>query len=185
MSTAGGPPPEALRRNFWLGASLAVAVQDWFKTRTKSAHPLQWVVEPIEEEPSFIAKAMFGCQGCYLFGRLVLVLAARGGPWMGLLIPTDKKHHPSLRREHPGLVSHAVLKKWLYLPESTDDFEERARTLVESILANDPRLGVEPASSSAKVRKSRGKPFPQRGITLRRGAAGSSLPSRRSKRRDR
>lgn len=101
------------------------------------------------EEPSYIEKAMFGCRGCYLHGRLVLVLAARGKePWNGLLVPTEKKHHDSLRRNHKSLVIHPILKKWLYLPESDEDFEQSARNLVESILADDPRIGVEPKEKS-------------------------------------
>jgi len=124
---------------------------DLLKTKAGRSHPLQWVVEPLEEEPSYIAKAMFGCRGCYLFGRLVLVLASRGRePWTGLLLPTEKKHHASLRREHHGLVTHPILKKWLYLPESNDEFEERASALVESILTNDSRIGVEPKAKSSK-----------------------------------
>lgn len=118
---------------------------DLLKPKARSSHPLQWVVEHLEEEPSFIAKSMFGCLGCYLFGRLVLVLASRGRePWMGLLVPTEKNHHISLRREHHGLVTHPILKKWLYLRESLEDFEEAARALVEAIQANDLRIGVEP-----------------------------------------
>ena len=124
---------------------------DLLKPKAGSSHPLQWVIEPLEEEPSYIAKAMFGCRGCYLFGRLVLVLASRGRePWTGLLLPTEKKHHASLRREHHGLVTHPILKKWLYLPESNDEFEERASALVESILTNDSRIGVEPKAKSSK-----------------------------------
>jgi hypothetical protein len=97
---------------------------------------------------------MFGCKGCYLYGRLVLVLAARRRePWNGLLVPTDKRHHQSLRREHRSLVIHPVLKKWLYLSESKDEFEEAARDLVESILANDPRIGVEPKTKPLRKPK--------------------------------
>lgn len=97
------------------------------------------------EEPSYIEKAMFGCKGCYLYGQLVLVLAARGKePWHGLLVPTERRHHQSLRHDHKNLTVHPVLKKWLYLPESEENFEEAAHVLVESILANDPRIGVEP-----------------------------------------
>ena len=109
------------------------------------------MVEPLVDEPSYIEKAMFGCKGCYLHGRLVLVLAARGKePWNGLLLPTERNHHQSLRRDHKSLVIHPVLKKWLYLPESTEDFEESALTLVESIFDNDPRIGVEPKAKSGK-----------------------------------
>lgn len=99
---------------------------------------------------------MFGCKGCYLYGRLVLVLAARGRePWNGVLVPTEKKYHKSLRSNDANLVTHPVLKKWLYLPESKEEFEDSGRALVEAILANDPRIGVEPKtkSSSRKYRK--------------------------------
>ena len=106
---------------------------------------MHWVVESLLEEPSYIEKAMFGCKGCYLHGRLVLVLAARGKePWNGLLVPTERKHHQSLRRDHKNLAIHPVLKKWLYLPEANEDFEDSAGALVEKILADDPRIGVEP-----------------------------------------
>lgn len=73
---------------------------------------------------------------------------------MGLLIPTDKRHHKSLRQDHKRLVVHPILKKWLYLPESNEDFEESARALMESVLANDPRIGVE---SQRKPRRKGGK----------------------------
>ena len=127
---------------------------DLFARKTQRSHPYQWVVEPLLDEPSYVQKAMFGCQGCYLYGRLVLVLAARSkDPWQGLLVPTDKKHHKSLRRDHKHLAEHPVLKKWLYLPESNDDFEQSARALVESILANDPRIGVEPKKKSPRQRR--------------------------------
>ena len=118
---------------------------DLLRTKARRSHPFRWVVEPLLEEPSYIEKSMFGCRGCYLYGRLVLVLAARGKePWNGLLIPTEKKYHRLLRRDHKSLIIHPILKKWLYLPESNDDFEESARALADSILANDPRIGVEP-----------------------------------------
>lgn len=124
---------------------------DLLRTKARATHPFQWVVEPLSEEPSYIEKAMFGCRGCYLYGRLVLVLAARGKePWNGLLVPTEREHQPTLRRDHKNLVAHPVLKKWLYLPESNEDFEEAAGDLVESILANDPRMGVEPKTKSSK-----------------------------------
>ena len=42
------------------------------KSNVPHKHVLQWVVEPVETEPSFLQKHMFGCRGIYLFGRLVL-----------------------------------------------------------------------------------------------------------------
>lgn len=120
-------------------------------------HPLQWVVEPLMQQPSYLHRAMFGCVGCYLHGRLMLVLAARRAPWQGLLVPTAREHHAALLRDEAALVVHPILAKWLYLPESSDVFEEAARRLVERIAAADPRIGVEPSSGSRATRRSRSK----------------------------
>ena len=112
--------------------------------RTFKPHPLRWVVEPLEDEPSYLEKAMFGARGCYLHGRLVLVLAARKEPWKGLLVPTEKRHHKSLEDELPDLEVHTILGKWLYLPEEAEGFEETASRLVDLITEQDPRIGVLP-----------------------------------------
>ncbi|MBF0551544.1 MAG: hypothetical protein HQK60_13525, partial [Deltaproteobacteria bacterium] len=46
--------------------------------------------------------------------------------------------------EFKDIVQHPVLKKWLYLPEDTEDFETVASDIVEALKRNDPRFGVEP-----------------------------------------
>jgi len=122
--------------------------------RVFKPHPLRWIVESLEEEPSYLEKAMFGARGCYLHGRLVLVLAARKEPWKGLLIPTEKRHHESLQGEFPGLMVHTILAKWLYLPEQCEDFEETASRLVDLIKEEDPRIGVLPKPRKPRGRKS-------------------------------
>ena len=111
-----------------------------------------WVVESFMDDPSFIQKSMFGCLAYYLFGKIVLVTAGDEEPWKGLLIPTEKAFHESLRKEIPELRQHPVLGKWLYLPERGDDFEEAAGKIVFLISSRDPRLGVE---TFPKARKSR------------------------------
>jgi len=130
-------------------------------TRT---HPLQWVVESLMVEPSYLQRAMFGCLGCYLHGRLMVVLAARREPWRGLLVPTAREHHDALLREEIALAVHPVLSKWLYLAEASDAFEESAQRLVSWILADDPRIGVEPGQRR-RTRGARRKPC-ERGGTV-------------------
>jgi len=113
-------------------------------TKKKKKHnPLQWVVEPIMEEPSYLQKPMFGCQACYLHGRLVLLLTSGAEPWNGLLIPTDYQFHDAIRKDFKTVKQHSVLKKWLYLPEASEDFESEAADVVEAIRMNDQRFGVE------------------------------------------
>ena len=83
-------------------------------------HALQWIVEPLSDKAGYLQKAMFGCQGCYLDGRLVLVLADREEPWKGVLLPVERHHHESLTNEFPQLSPHPILPKWLYLSDEND-----------------------------------------------------------------
>lgn len=119
----------------------------------KKQHPFQWVLEPMEDEPSFIGRPMFGCRAVYLHGRLVLVLCSGKEPWNGLLVPTDHQFHDDIRKDFEGVVRHPVLKKWLYLPEAYEDFETAASNIVEAIRSNDLRFGVEPKEKGVRKRE--------------------------------
>jgi len=119
----------------------------------KPQNPLLWVVGSLKEEPSFIDKAMFGCRAIYLHGRLMLVLCSGEEPWNGLLIATDHEFHDSIRDDFDYVVQHPVLKKWLYLPEASENFESVSSEIVEAIRIGDQRFGVEP-----KERKRKKKP---------------------------
>jgi hypothetical protein len=116
-------------------------------------HPLLWVVESLMEVPSYLAKPMFGCLGIYLHGRLMLVLASGEEPWDGLLIPTEHQFHDAILKEFRDVVQHSVLKKWLYLPEATEDFETLASDIVEAVKMNDQRFGVEPQEKVSRKKK--------------------------------
>jgi hypothetical protein len=106
------------------------------------SHPLQWLWEPLEEDPGFILSPMFGGRAVYLDGRLVLFFIAKEEPWRGMLVCTDRCHHGALKMEFPVLAPHGVLPKWLYLPEKADEFEKSAAQLVELARQRDPRIGV-------------------------------------------
>ena len=112
--------------------------------KKKKLNPFLWVVEPLMDESSYLQKSMFGCQACYLHGRLVLLLTSGTEPWNGLLIPTDHPFHESIKQDFITIVQHPVLKKWLYLPEASENFETVASDIVEIIRINDQRFGVEP-----------------------------------------
>ena len=124
-----------------------------FEKRRTKQHPLHWLIEPLTEEVGYIEKPMFGCQACYLHGRLKLVLASKKEPWNGLLIPTEKEFHDSIRNDSKGVVQHPILKKWLYLPETYEDFESVANDIVEQVLVDDQRFGVEPKERNSGKRK--------------------------------
>jgi len=116
-------------------------------------HRLLWVVESLMEEPSYLPKPMFGCLAIYLHGRLMIVLASGEEPWNGLLIPTEHQFHDAIVKEFQEVVQHSVLKKWLYLPEATEDFETVASDLVEAVRMNDQRFGVEPKERVSKRKR--------------------------------
>jgi len=114
------------------------------KSKRTRQNRLQWLLEPVEGEPCFFQKRMFGFQAAYLFGKLGFVLADKEEPWNGLLICTSHEFHSALIGEYPELRPHPVLGKWLYLPLALDSFEETAQKLVQQAMKKDPRIGVEP-----------------------------------------
>jgi hypothetical protein len=116
-------------------------------------HRYGGLVEALVDEPSFLLSTMFGFLTCYVHGRLVLALADKRPPWRGLLVPTDRTHHATLRTLVPDLRVHPVLGKWLYLPDASDDFEESARRLVALARADDPRIGVESAPRRRRAKR--------------------------------
>ena len=115
----------------------------------KPVHVYAWLWEPLEAEPSFVLRAMFGTKAAYLNGRLVLCFSARAEPWRGVLVATEREHHASLIQEFPSLSPHPILPKWLYLPDSVSNFESTAAHLVKLARQRDPRLGVVPNAKGA------------------------------------
>ena len=114
-------------------------------------HPLAWLAEPVQLEPTFVFKSWFGGRSIMLRGQHQLFLTTQNEPWQGVLVCTFHEHQPSLLAEFPSLRQHPILKKWLYLPESAETFERDAKRLVQLARAGDPRLGVAP--SPRKKRK--------------------------------
>lgn len=111
----------------------------------KPPHPLEWIAEPLLDEPSFVLKSWFGGRTIMLNGLHHLFLTTQGEPWQGVLVCTFHEHQPSLLEEFASLRPHPILKKWLYLPESAETFERDARQLVKLVRARDPRLGIPPS----------------------------------------
>ncbi len=63
---------------------------------------------------------------------------------------TSQERQAELIAEFPGLQPHPVLGKWLYLPQTEEDFETLATRLAALALARDPRLGVAPRPRSRR-----------------------------------
>ncbi len=109
-----------------------------------------WLVEPLDADPAYLLKSMFGSKAVYLEGRMVLVLADKQEPWRGIVVPMEREQHTALIESLPSLAPHPVLPKWLYLPETTDSFETDAQWLVQQIKKRDPRIGIVPPASKKK-----------------------------------
>ena len=115
-----------------------------------TTHPLEWLLEPLEDQETFIRKKMFGCEAVYLNGMLMLVLAVGEEPWNGLLVATSHEHHQALQKQLPRLASHTVLGKWLYISQDDAAFESTGTAIVKCILNADERIGVEPTAKKRK-----------------------------------
>lgn len=116
----------------------------------KKANRHRWLLEPLEEQPTFESRPMFGALGVYFNGLLVLALCDTAEPWRGILVPTEREAHAALIAEFPALVPHPILGKWLYLPESAHSFERDAARIVERIRRLDARIGVLPEKRRPK-----------------------------------
>ena len=112
--------------------------------RIKRVHPHAWLWEPLESDAAFVLRTMFGTKAIYLDGKIMLCFAAKKEPWRGVLVCTDRKNHAALMGEFPVLTPHPVLSKWLYLPESSDDFERVSERIISLVRRRDSRIGVEP-----------------------------------------
>ncbi len=132
------------------------------RKRPKKEFFTTWAFEAFDRDPAFSTKPMFGCLAAYLRGRLVMVLTEEPGDtayrgkdygfdlWDGIMLPTEKSFHESLRKDFDGLRPHPVLGKWLFLPAAHPRFETQARGIGERIAQNDPRFGVEPKVRAVK-----------------------------------
>lgn len=119
----------------------------------KPEHPLQWLAEPLNSEPSFELKSWFGGRTVMLDGKHHLFLTTQGEPWQGVLVCTFHEHQASLRADFPALLPHPVLKKWLYLPETSENFERDAKNLILLVKGRDPRLGILPSPRKKRAKK--------------------------------
>jgi hypothetical protein len=126
--------------------------------RARVIHPLQWLWEPLESDPTFLLRSMFGAKAVYLDGRLVLCFCHGKEPWRGLLVCTERENHASLLAELPTLAPHPILPKWLYLPLSLTEFDRVATRLVQLSRQRDRRIGIIPPVRKKKTRTRRDRP---------------------------
>lgn len=113
-------------------------------------HRYEWLWEPLETDATFVLRSMFGTKAVYLDGKMVFCFSASEDPWRGVLVCTSHEHHAALQAEFTVLQPHAILPKWLYLPETADAFEATAAKLVALARRRDPRIGITPKPRKRK-----------------------------------
>ena len=116
----------------------------------KKLHPLEWLLEPLEDHATYLRKKLFGSEAAYLDGKLMLAIVDGEEPWNGLLVVTGREYHASLRKEWKQLKVHPVLGKWLYVSQNNPSFEAVAMAIVKSVRRGDERIGVEPKPRKRK-----------------------------------
>jgi hypothetical protein len=126
------------------GDVLRLAISDMAAGMKRFQH--EWIFEPFAGHRTFFSKSMFGGLAAYLFERqmLVLVEPTKSGRWNwhGVLICTDYAHHASIQTEFPPLQPHAILRKWLFIDSTHNDFEWTMEAVAKRMAANDRRFGI-------------------------------------------
>ena len=117
----------------------------------------EWILDAFAGRPGFFTKRMFGGLAAYLHGRLMLVLVepTKTGRWQwhGVLVGTDREHHASIRADFPALAPHDILRKWLYIDSTHQEFEPTMEAVAKCLTRNDRRFGVLPRPTTPKGRK--------------------------------
>jgi hypothetical protein len=115
----------------------------------------EWIFEPFAAHRTFFTKRMFGGLAAYLHERqmLVLVEPTKSGRWKwhGALVCTDYEHQASIRSEFPALRPHSVLRKWLFIDSTHDDFEPTMEGVAMCVARNDARFGVLPGQPKRRM----------------------------------
>jgi hypothetical protein len=119
----------------------------------------EWIFEAFAGRPTFFAKRMFGGLAAYLHDRQMLVLveptATGRWKWHGVLVCTDHEHQASIRADFPALTPHDILRKWLYIDSTHEDFESTMESVAKCMVRDDQRFGVMPRSAKPRGRKQR------------------------------
>jgi hypothetical protein len=118
----------------------------------------EWIFDPFVDHRTFFSRRMFGGLAAYLFGRqmLFLIEPTKSGRWTwhGVLVCTDYEHHASIQAEFPALMPHGVLRKWLFIDSTHEDFESTMEGVARRVASNDRRFGILPKGLKPKRRKS-------------------------------
>jgi hypothetical protein len=64
-----------------------------------------------------------------------------------VLVCTDYENHASIQSEFPALMPHSVLRKWLFVDSTHEEFQSTMEAVAKRIARNDSRFGIVPKSA--------------------------------------
>lgn len=126
----------------------------------KDLTEFKWIEELLP--PGFERRPLFGGFAYYLGPKIMLAIFESEGDrefkgqvypfeiWNGCLFPVERESHKTIKAQHPELIPHPVLSKWLYLPGQTEDFESQLASVFREIKKGSPLFGVIPKPKKRK-----------------------------------
>ena len=116
----------------------------------------EWIFDEFAGHPTFFTRRMFGGLAAYLFERqmLLLVEPTKSGHWNwhGVLVCTDYKHHASIQAEFPALMPHEILRKWLFIDSTHEDFESTMEGVAKRVAGMNTKEACSPLRSWPRPR---------------------------------
>ena len=70
-----------------------------------------------------------------------------------MLVCTEHEHQSSICADFPALKPHDVLRKWLYIDSTHQEFESTIESVATCMARNDARFGIVPRSAKPGGRK--------------------------------
>ncbi len=113
----------------------------------------------------FDIKHMFGGMALYGHGKMLFCIMEdptqnfykdKTFPypiWNGVLIPTQREYHNEFIKISKDFTSHPVLGKWMYIPQTLENFEDHIKKIVLLAVKNSDLIGIIPKQKKKSLKK--------------------------------
>lgn len=116
----------------------------------KEPGELKWI-EDLLPEHRYRRKSMFGGFAYYFDGKImVLIFESDDKRWNGVMFPVERELQPPILKKFPELSPHVILPKWLYLPISSEGFDEVVSDVIREALRPNSVWGSIPKPKNKK-----------------------------------
>lgn len=133
----------------------------------KELENLYWVEDLLPK--GCVRKKMFGGFAYYLDEKLILLMFESLGNktyreqsfdfeiWNGCMFPVEKENHLAVLNDHPYLINHPILPKWLYVPAEHENFENHIESIMPELRRRNPLFGSYPKGKGPTAIKAKKK----------------------------